>query len=298
MKTKLLLMLLVAVVSISASAEEVAIVNPGFEFADLGNGDWNWLMDNEGWGYFANGGDLGSWNPMAIDFPNEAPAGENICWTNPGGVGVPGGFAQVLAETLRAETTYTLTVEVGNSPLYSWGGYKVQLLAGGIPQETGDGTDYTGAVTGGNLLAEDDNSLTIPEGTFKTSTVVFDSTVVDPSLLGEPLQIRLLCRGNTSAGDEAYFDYVKLYADPPPPVSGPLTVKLTLGVNDEFNLTPVKDSMTIEVYDTPCLAAIGAGLPADNPGDINADCITDLEDLALSLETWLTDNSLTEPVPK
>ena len=288
------------IVTITKDFSVIPIANPGFENPVLDDGDWDWSLGNQGWGYFANDGYLGPWNPTTDDFPDEAPEGDNVGWTNPGNISVPGGFAQVLTETFTANTTYTLTVEVGRSSYYSWGGYKVQLLAGGTPHDT-TSTGYTGAVVGGNLLAEDDNSLNIAPDAFKTSTVVYTyDEVADANKVGEPLQIRLLCRGDVSDSDEAYFDDVRLTADPPRPVSGAVsTVELTLAVNDEFNPTPVTDSMTIDVYDTACLAArFGLAQAAVYPGDLDEDCDTDLADLAAVAEKWLSDTGLTEPVPK
>jgi hypothetical protein len=92
--------------------------------------------------------------------------------------------------------------------------------------------------------------------------------------------------------------------DPTPTVTitkalgDPVTVTLTLAVSDRVNPTPVTNTMTIDVYDDACKAAIGAGLAADNPTDLDGNCITDLKDLAIMLATWLTDTSLTAPVAK
>ena len=58
------------------------------------------------------------------------------------------------------------------------------------------------------------------------------------------------------------------------------------------------DTMTIDVYDTACKAAIGKGLAADNPTDFDGNCITGLEDLAEVATKWLNDTRLTEPVAK
>ena len=90
---------------------------------------------------------------------------------------------------------------------------------------------------------------------------------------------------------------VKLTADPPLAPSDAVTVTLTLAVNDGEN-PPVTDAMTIDVYDDACLAAIGMGLAADNPGDVDGNCITDFKDFALMATTWLTDYELTAPVAK
>jgi len=167
----------------------IPIDNPGFEDLVLTDGSYNY--EYPGWGHFANDAEHGTWN-LGTEFGGSAPEGQNVGWANPatGSVGVPGGFAQVLTTTLTAGTTYTLTVEVGNTPGYPWGGYAVQLLAGGTPGDTGE-------ITVGTLLAEDNNTLTIAEDTFETSTVTYTYDLeLHSGLLGEPLQIRLLNLGN------------------------------------------------------------------------------------------------------
>ena len=194
----------------SASQGMIVIANPGFEYPVLADDDWDYSMDDGGWGYYNNDGSLGPWNPTTADFPGEAPEGENVGWAEPGANG-PGGFAQVLAATLT-DATYVLTVEVGNALTYSFPGYAVQLLAGGTPHTPGDGSNYTGEVTGGTLLAEDYNTLTIAEGTFETSTVTYAYDPVQHAhLLGEPLQIRLLA---LPGNGEVYFDDVRLIPEP------------------------------------------------------------------------------------
>jgi len=200
-----------------AHGGQIPINNPGFEDPVLVvDGDWDYSMDNQGWGYIDNDGDIGPWNPATADYPGQAPEGQNVGWAEPGvdayGNAQPGGFAQVLSAPLMAGTTYTLTVKVGAALTYSGGGYAVQLLAGGIPQPTGNGSDYTGPVTGGTLLAQDNNSLTIADGAFVTSTVKYTyNPALHSGLLGEPLQIRLLDLN----ADETEFDSVSVEAKLP-----------------------------------------------------------------------------------
>jgi len=202
--------------SAGALAAEVAIPidNPGFEYPVLVDDDWGYSMDDEGWGYYNNDGSQGPWNPTT-EYPGGVPEGQNVGWTSPGADG-PGGFAQVLTDpeaVLKADWTYTLTVEVGNAIGYDWGGYKVQLLAGGTPHTPGDGSDYTGPVTGGTLLAEDDSSLAVPDGTFMTSTVTYSYNPMHSALVGQPLQIRLLAlvpANPTGEEIEVEFDDVRL----------------------------------------------------------------------------------------
>lgn len=198
-----------------AHGGQVMIVNPGFETPALVDDDWAYTSGdpNEGWGYYNNDGNHGPWNPTTTEYPAGAPEGQNVGWTEPGedgtGAVVPGGYAQVLTEKLKVGMTYTLTVEVGNAIGYDWGGYAVQLLAGGTQAPGGT---YSGEVTGGTLLNEDDNELTIADGTFETSTVTYTYDPQHSGLLGEPLQIRLLALG----WDEVEFDDVRLDVVPEP----------------------------------------------------------------------------------
>jgi len=257
----------------------VPIANAGFEDPERSDGNYGYNIP--GWGWVGQDW-VGNWNPTVYSV---VPEGEHIGFAE--AYGVETGFAQILTETLAAETTYTLIVEVGNSPGYDWDGYKVQLLAGGTGTAPGE-------ITGGALLAEDDNTLFPASGTFETSTVVYTCGVSDPSV-GQPIQIRLIANKD---GEEVDFDDVRLYTLPPRGPSPDVhNVELTLVVNDELNTTPVEDSMTIDVYEDACEAArLALGLAAGNIGDINADCITDLEDLALALASWLNDTGLIEPV--
>ena len=56
--------------------------------------------------------------------------------------------------------------------------------------------------------------------------------------------------------------------------------------------------MKIDVYDNACEVAKASSLTADNPGDLDGNCITDANDLAEFASKWLTNNGLTAPIPK
>jgi hypothetical protein len=259
----------------AAPYSSAKIANAGFEEPVLADAvrsvppGWSSIM-----------GEIGVVNPdrPGSDYPaygGIAPEGENIGIA--GTDEAEGGLRQALIETLAADTTYELTVEVGRNKIYDWVGYKVQLLAGGT------------------VLAEDDNSLTIADNAFETSTVTYDSTGVDAGLVGEPLEIRLLA---LSEGTylEMNFDDVRLTADPPFFPTWKQTVTLAVSVNDDVGSD--EDTMTIDVYDNPCQAAI-IGLDREyDPSDFDTDCDTDLEDYAVMAEEWLVNSELTEPVEK
>jgi len=214
-----------------------------------------------------------------------APEGQNVVYVEDN-VGGTGGVAQVLTETFAADTDYTLSVDIGNSNYYYWAGYNVQLLAGGT------------------VIAEDNDTLWPDYMKWATSTVQYNYNVADAALVGQPLEIRLLYLGldkdNPPAGEliGVEFDNVRLYAQSAGS-SGALTFTLTLAVSDVINSEPVEDTMTIDMYGDACAAArIGKGLAAANPGDLDANCVTDFMDFALMATQWLDDASLTEPVAK
>ncbi len=102
------------------------------------------------------------------------------------------GFAQTLSETLQANTRYRLQVEVGNIgsgfatngyffDLSEFPGYRVDLLAGNT------------------VIAQDNDSLVIPERQWGTSVVEL-TTGASHALLGETLSIRLVNLNQIPAG--------------------------------------------------------------------------------------------------
>jgi hypothetical protein len=271
---------------------EANIINAGFENDVLVDGGYT---GTAGWGgsgtgyrqvtnpYPAEETGIGEWGT----FGGVAPEGSNIAQMGGGGI------VQVLTDTLADATIYTLTVEVGRPGFtllegQTWDSYRVQLFAGGTPSE--------GEITEGTFLAEDANSVDIALDTFETITVVFDSTDVDPELVGQPLQIRLLT-GPDPAAEPIYFDNVRLTADPGFILTGMQTVTMTITVGDEGSPASDSASIEIDVYDDAChMAQVGQGKSAVT--DFNGDCITGFEDLAVAAAAWLDDYSITGPEDK
>ena len=133
---------------------------------------------------------------------------------------VVAGLQQTLTTNLQADTTYTLSVDVGNpgpgnsaagssggSPVFynfaGFPGYRIELLAGST------------------VIAVDSNSIaaTIPEGQFRTATLNVNSSAF-PGLIGQQLTIRLV-NLKKAAGLEVEFDNVRLTATTSP-VATPL----------------------------------------------------------------------------
>jgi len=178
-----------------AEAELIPVVNAGFEDVS-GQASFNEFTFGTpaGWTLYdpdnviPNPGVFtGTLLPNGVDFFNAtAPEGNlvSILFNSDSEGEGEYGFEQTLGTTLQANTDYVLSVEVGNIAsgvatngqffnLDEFPGYRVELLAGGL------------------MIAEDVNSLIIPEGEFATSTVSL-SVGADHPLLGQELGIRLV----------------------------------------------------------------------------------------------------------
>ncbi|MEM1186671.1 MAG: hypothetical protein AAGI53_16915 [Planctomycetota bacterium] len=226
MSTRLIAPLAALSIANAAFAAPVPILNPGFEadFALPGTfpvgpiTDWP-NYDPDGIIAFADNF-TGVINPSGGGCFNgdDAPEGSNaalLYFNNRDAIGLgAAGIRQELNAALEPDTTYTLTVEVGNiascaglPPFDNLGffdldgfpGYAVQLVAGGV------------------VVAEDFNTLggSIPEGEFRTSTVEL-VVGADHAQLGGVLEIRLLNLNEEDTpedpGVEVDFDDVRLGA--------------------------------------------------------------------------------------
>jgi len=221
--------------AVTADEQAITIDNPGFEDPVLAEDDYTWI-DVPGWTHVGGDGP-GVWNVTLSDFdPVLAPEGQNVLYTE-NAVGDPGGVTQVLTETFAAHTDYTLTVEVGNSWYYYFSGYSVQLLTGGV------------------VIAEDNDTLWPKYYNWATSTVHYTYDSADAALVGQPLEIRLLTLAldkDNPPADEIVgveFDNVKLSYGPPKarnplPADGALVMKTWVGLS----WTPVSFAVTNDVY--------------------------------------------------
>ena len=268
-------------VTITLPPGYIGIINAGFEIPVLPDGESVGTIGTtiDGWiqGYY--GLTSGTWYSWSDDYcgvvnpdskygyEGEAPEGENIAYVTADG-NYRMGLCQDLPVTLQPNTTYNVSVLVGK-PKPTPTDYAIELIAGHA---------CVGLVEGAAPL--DDwlpVSMTVTTGS---------DAISDPNLahVGQPLEIRLL----TTGGNVVNFDDLLMTADPP--VSSAATVTMILKATDAVG--PDFDRMTIDVYDGACAAAVGAGLSADNPGDIVLNCITEIEDLSEMLLTWLDDKTI------
>lgn len=212
--------------SLSAGAEDLSISNASFEDVAVPAGTFP-IFTPFGWSLYDPNGLLdgssdavGVLNPTGTTFfPAGAPDGANVALVFlSGDVGLGAvGIEQGIDYSLRANTTYTLSVMVGNiasgsgNPpitdffnLAGFPGYAVQLLAGDT------------------VVAEDRNTLagSIAEGTFAESVVSLTVGETHENL-NATLSIRLLNLnqpGTVAApGIEVDFDAVRLTAVPAVP---------------------------------------------------------------------------------
>lgn len=124
-------------------------------------------------------------------------------------------ISQQLSSSLAADTTYTLQVDVGYPNTSSGKGYRIELRAGG------------------QVLAQDDNSLSLTQGGWKTSTINYTAAGDDPNL-GNPLTIRLIAKASSGGYRQIEFDNVRLTSDPA--IVSPTGLSSTLS-GDSVSLT-------------------------------------------------------------
>jgi len=200
----------------SVQAQPITIVNPSFEtpFTPAGTFSGGSTSAPNGWSVYNTGAtnsqrQFGVLNPTGTEFfSGGVPAGANVgvvFLQNTNGI-AEAGLRQNLSSTLQLNTTYTVTVEVGNiatdpNPPFNmfnfdgFPGYRIDLLAGST------------------VLGSDNNSLLPPEGQFLTST--FDVTIGSSHAnFGQGLGIRLVSLNGD--GTEVNFDNVRVVAVPEP----------------------------------------------------------------------------------
>ncbi|MCC7349269.1 MAG: hypothetical protein IT446_01750, partial [Phycisphaerales bacterium] len=177
-------------------AHSVVIPNFGFENPVLSDNNYT-TNSVPGWTITpGSGSDGGVWNATASHFSPQAPEGSNIAYLEtPSSSSTDAVLSQVLGENLAANTHYELKVEVGYPNTTAGKGYKIQLLAGGV------------------VLAEDDNSMTLTQGGWKTASLTFN-TSANPSQLGQAMEIRLIAKASSGTYKQVEFDNVRLDALP------------------------------------------------------------------------------------
>jgi hypothetical protein len=130
------------------------------------------------------------------EFPGGIPDGVNVlALGGPNVFGPPSGEVyQTLTASVQANTTYTLTIFVGQRGDYPLSGYTISLVANGV------------------MLASD-SSLRPSGGTFLADTITYTSGA-NPVELGQDLEIDLFSSGLSSpnAGGQIEFDDVTLNA--------------------------------------------------------------------------------------
>ena len=102
---------------------------------------------------------------------------------------------------LTASTKYTLSIDIGDRIDTNFTGYQVRLYAGSTQ------------------VAFDNNTVSVPDGGWATSTVSYTSSAADP-LVGQTLKIEFdsltAVQQGAETGAQTIYDNVKLTATPAP----------------------------------------------------------------------------------
>lgn len=212
-------------------------------------------------------------------------------------------YADFTPVVVAGENTTTVMVNapvIGDPPTtYYW---KVDSYLYGDPAIVDYETDPNFVVVKGdvykfdvtNILPPLVNITTPPTITWKGVPIQLATELVQ----GEPTMVAYEWTTNL---DDPNIVFTPSNTDPNPTVtvdyhSGPFTVTVT--VDDGLNVSN-SASVQLDCADNPCQAARAIGRGADYPGDIPGalDCKVNLDDFARIASQWLTDYSLTAPVP-
>jgi hypothetical protein len=194
-----------------AQASTITVLNPSFEDQVFSTGtgtvypygtitDWTAsTAATSGFdGNVDNSGAFGVYNPTTTSYPGGVPDGVNVAFLQ--GIVNSVSISQTLGATLQANDTYTLT---------AWEGLRddTGVLAPGLGC---NGSNIT-LEAGGTVLnsLQDETNVTCPStrGAFQEFTVTFNSAGVDPSLLGQNLEIVLTANGSGSIYEPAEVDF-------------------------------------------------------------------------------------------
>lgn len=187
-----------------AASAGAQVANPGFEEPELADGDFT-QGSVPGW-QVGGGGITGVFDPNDAFFPGTTGSdgavpppgdGDQIAFIFTGEGDAPGTLTQTLGGAITPNTTYTLSVAVGQA-VESLGrpfaGYEISLLAGNT------------------VLATEADQVTPAPGTFQTVDVAYTTGAADPNV-GAPLTLRLATTTNTAAAiDESFFDSAQVTA--------------------------------------------------------------------------------------
>lgn len=195
----------------AGGAVSIPIANASFEDPPLPDGITAPGPGNfGGWVFSASANTyLGIFDPPATSYPSAGGAGtptgadgSNAAYLfNNGGPAEFVEATQTLAETLTAGHVYELRVAIGRFlpgqpyDFSTYAGYTIELLAGTT------------------VIAAETDVVDPPEGEFVDANVVVNADEVAPSLLGQPLAIRLDI-GVNEIDRSTHFDDVRLFRTP------------------------------------------------------------------------------------
>ncbi|HWB59571.1 MAG TPA: PEP-CTERM sorting domain-containing protein [Chthoniobacteraceae bacterium] len=219
MKTKLcLLFTLALVISMGSLRAQTTLFTDSFETPVLTTDDTftNGTITN--WTKTGGAGAFGVERLATTHFSGTYPRA-----TDGNQVGYSNGGSQQFKEsltgsnsTLADNTTYTLSIDIGDRNDLNFTGYVIQLFAGSTQ------------------VAIDNDTQAVPDGGWKTATITYTSSASDP-LAGQTLSMEFQSltpvQQGSETGGQTLFDNVKLIATPiPEPSTSALLVMAGAGL--------------------------------------------------------------------
>lgn len=162
----------------------IHIDNPSFEEPRLANAE-SWRNQATGW--TASRADNHGVSQFGREFSQRTPHGSQMAFLN------EGTLSQQLSETLQPNTSYRLSVWVGNRPGANSPNYSVELWAGE------------------QKFVESQNEIIPDKGRFTRVSLTFETASDQTEMLGEPLKIVLRSNGSLATSTQNHFDIIELW---------------------------------------------------------------------------------------
>jgi hypothetical protein len=241
----------------SASADPVDVPNASFELSGpIQTSDNPDLAP--GWIFNVQDGNAFGINTVSSQFSSPGTStGDNYAFIYNGTPDVANTITTAASlGAITADTTYTLTVAIGNP------------AGSGLDDDTYDA--YFGLLANGNPFVIDPIAIgSVPDGTFQDFTFSF-TTPLDANYAGQSLGIVLASEAPTDTGLQAAFDNVRLDASDPEAVPEPATWALLLlgALILCWSMRPKRGAATALIMIATLSVAIGLESASAAPVDV------------------------------
>ncbi len=217
---------------------DIQIDNASFESTSLSDGGWDRTIDN-----WDQSGVSGEFNTATRHMTDESTEGDNIAWINSGNI------SQTLSDTLSENSTYTLSLDLGDRADINAGDYSVALYAG---------DEVIGVITQEDFPLQNDSFTTV------TLTVDTSNLAVDFNGYGQPLTIQI----SKESGTQLNVDNVQMSKTSFEGTEAEEDTVLTIQASDLLANDTDADGDTLSITEVTATADTHGTVSLDGDGNV------------------------------